>query len=71
MSSSRTSIIFMRLDFSSEFCFSVVLVYLGLDVMGELGSDDPKLHWVLLLMFLCLLLTIWLSLVSSGLSVSD
>jgi hypothetical protein len=57
MSSSRTSIIFMRLDFSSEFCFSVVLVYLGLDVMGELGSDGPKLHWVLLLMFLCLPLT--------------
>jgi hypothetical protein len=30
-------------------------------VVGEMGSDDAKWHWFLLLMFLCLPLTIWLS----------
>jgi hypothetical protein len=32
----------MRCDFKSKSCFSGVLRYAGLDVMGELGSYDAK-----------------------------
>jgi hypothetical protein len=32
----------MRCDFKSESCFSGVLGYPGLAVVGELGSDDAK-----------------------------
>ena len=39
--------------------------------MGELGSDNAELYWVLLLMIMCLPLAIWLSLVLAGLPVSD
>jgi hypothetical protein len=39
-----------------------VLVYLGLAVVGELGSDDAHTFWLLLLMDLCLLFVIWISL---------
>ena len=42
-----------------------------LAVMVELGSDDAKQPWFLLLMFLCLSLAIWLTLVLAGLAVSD
>jgi hypothetical protein len=38
----KVSIIIMRCDSKSEYCFSCVLGYLGLIVMGELGSDDAK-----------------------------
>jgi hypothetical protein len=40
-------------------------------VVGELGSDDAKSPWILLLVLLYLPLTIWLSLVLSALAVSD
>jgi hypothetical protein len=30
----------MKSDFRSESCFSGVMVYLGLAMFGELGSDD-------------------------------
>jgi hypothetical protein len=40
----------------------------GLAVVEELRSDDAKF---LLFMFLCLPLTIWLSLLLPGLTVSD
>jgi hypothetical protein len=36
------SIIIMRSDFQSECCFSGVMVYPGLAMVGELGSDDAK-----------------------------
>jgi hypothetical protein len=52
--------------FRSYSCFSGVL---ELDVLGELGSDVAKWHWILLLMFFQLLL--WLSLELTGLVVSD
>ena len=47
------------------------MVYPGLAMVGELGSDDDKLPWFLLLMFLCLPPDIWLSLVLPALSISD
>jgi len=47
-----------------------VLGYPGLAVVRELGSEGAKLHW-LLFIHLCLSLTIWLSLVLTGLGVSD
>jgi hypothetical protein len=34
--------IFMRCAFRSESCFSGVMGYAGITVMGELGSDDAK-----------------------------
>jgi len=61
----------MSCDFKSKSCFSGVLGYLGLAVVGELGSDDAKWPWFLLLRFLSLPLAICLSLVLVGLSVSD
>ena len=36
------SISILRCDFKSESCFSSVLGYPGLAVVGELGSDDAK-----------------------------
>ena len=45
-------------------------MYRGLAVVRELGSDDAKVYWLLLLMFLCLPLTTWLYLVLAGLGVS-
>jgi hypothetical protein len=47
---STTSI--MRYEFKSESCFSGVLVYPGLDVVGILGSDDAEWSWFLLVRFL-------------------
>jgi hypothetical protein len=38
----KSSIIIMRCDFKSVSCFSGVLAYPGLAMMGELGSDDAK-----------------------------
>jgi hypothetical protein len=38
-------------------------VYSDLAVLGELGSDDAQVFWLLLLMVLCLLFAIWTSLV--------
>jgi hypothetical protein len=42
-----------------------------ISVLRELGSDVAKSNWLLLLMYLCLPLIVWLSLVLSGLPVSD
>jgi hypothetical protein len=44
------SSIIMRCDFKSESCFSGVLGYPGLTVVGELGFDDAMQPWFL---FLC------------------
>jgi hypothetical protein len=38
----KSSIIIMRSDFRSESCFSSVMVYPGLAMVGELGADDAK-----------------------------
>ena len=46
-----------------------MLVYSGLAVVGELGSDDAQVFWFLLLMVLCLPLAIWISLVFVDLGV--
>ena len=45
-------------------------MYPCLAVVGEMGSNVAKIHWLLLLIFLCLSLNIWLSLVFSSLGVS-
>jgi hypothetical protein len=42
MSFLKSSIINMRCGFKSESCFSAVLGYSELAVVGELGSDDEK-----------------------------
>jgi hypothetical protein len=42
MSFLKSSVTITRSDFRSESCFSRVMVYPGLAVVGELGSDDPK-----------------------------
>jgi hypothetical protein len=42
MSYLKSSIIIMRCDFKSESCFSVVLGYPGLAVVGELDSEGAK-----------------------------
>jgi hypothetical protein len=42
MSFLTSSIIIMRSDFRSESCFSGVMVYQGLAMVGELGCDDTK-----------------------------
>ena len=47
---SSTSI--MRYDFKSDSCFSGVLGYPGLTVLGILGSDDDEWPWFLLVRFL-------------------
>ena len=61
----------MRYDFKPNSCFSGVLDYLELFVVGELGSDVAMWPWFLLVMFLCLPFAIWLSLVLAGVAVSD
>ena len=71
MSFFTSSIIIMRCDFKIESCFSSVLGYPRLAVVGELGSDDAKYPQFLLLTFLCLPLAMWLSLVLAYLAVSD
>jgi hypothetical protein len=38
----KSSIIIMRNDFRSMSCFSGVMVYPGLAMAGEFGSDDAK-----------------------------
>jgi hypothetical protein len=38
----KSSLIILGCDVKSESCFSHVLVYLGLAVVGELGSDEPN-----------------------------
>ena len=38
-------------------------MYSGLAVVGELGSGDAKVFWLLLLMVLCLPFARWISLV--------
>lgn len=48
-----------------------MLGYPGHAVIGELGSEGAKLHWPSLIMFLCLLVTIWLLLVLTSLSLPD
>jgi hypothetical protein len=42
-------------------------VYSGLTVLGELGSDDVHVFWLLLLMVLGLPFAIWIFLVFVGL----
>jgi hypothetical protein len=42
MSFLKFSITLMRCDFKSESCFSGVLGYPCIDVLGELHSDDTK-----------------------------
>ena len=70
MSFLRSSLIIMRSDFKLESCFSCMIQYLELAVLGELGSGDAKQPWFLLVTFLHLPLAIWLSLVLDGLAVS-
>ena len=53
----------MRYDFKSVSCFSGVLGYPGLVVVGALGSDDAQCSWFLLVRFLSLPFDIWKSLV--------
>ena len=53
----------MRYDFKSESCFSGVLGYPGLVVVGVLDSDDAQCSWFLLVRFLCLPFDTWKSLV--------
>lgn len=48
-----------------------MLGYPGLPGVGEFGSDVAKYHLLLLLMFLSLPLPIWLSLMLTGLAISD
>ena len=38
----KSSITVMRSDFRSESCFSGVMVYPALAMLGELGSDNAK-----------------------------
>jgi hypothetical protein len=38
----KSSIIIMRRDFISESCFYSMMVYPGLIMVGQLGSDDAK-----------------------------
>jgi hypothetical protein len=42
MSFLKSFITIMRSDFRSRSCFSSVIVYPGLAMEGELGSDDVK-----------------------------
>jgi hypothetical protein len=63
MSFLKFSIIITRYEFKSKSCFSGVLGYPGLAMLRELGYDDSKKSWFLLVRFLCLPLTIWLPLI--------
>ena len=62
-SKSYTSI--MRYDFRSESCFSGVLAYSELAVVGELGSDDAHWCWFLLVR-LFLSFTFWHQVISGA-----
>ena len=52
----------MRYDFKSKSCFSGVLWYPGMAVVGVLCSDDAEWSWFLLVRLLRLRFAIWLSL---------
>jgi hypothetical protein len=41
----------MRYDFKSESCISGVVRYIGLALVGVLGSDDAEWSWFLLVRF--------------------
>ena len=66
MSSTRI----MRYDFKSESCFSGVLGYPGLAVVGVLGSDDAQCSCFLLVRFLHLPFAIWIISCVNGLAAS-
>jgi len=70
MSCLKSSNIIMSCEFKPKSCFSCVLGYPGLALVGELGSDDAKWPWFLLLRFLPLPLAICLFLVLTGFAVS-
>ena len=61
----------MKYDFKSESCFSDVLGYPGLSVLGVLGSDDSEWSWFLLVMILGLTFAIWKSLALVVIAVTD
>jgi hypothetical protein len=63
--------LFVRLNFRLGSSFSGVLWYPELAVVGELGSANATLYWILLLSFLLLPLTIWLFLILTVLGVFD
>ena len=65
----KSSIIIIRWGFRAESYFSGVVGYSGLAVVEELSSDGAILHWILMIMLLCLPLTNWLSLELAGLLV--
>jgi hypothetical protein len=69
ISSLKQSIIFMRCSLRSHSCSSGLLGYPGLAIVGDLGSDGFILHWLLLIIFLHLPFTIWLSLGLAALGV--
>ena len=71
ISSLKASIILMECEFSHSIALWCVLNYSGLAVVGELVSDGAKLHWLLLLMCLCLPFVNLLSLVLTCLGVLD
>ena len=71
MSFLKCSTIIINCDFKSESCFSGLLGYPGLAIVGELGSDVAKKPWFLLVRLLCLPLATWFSLVLVVLAVSD
>ena len=71
MSFLKSSISIIKCDFKFISCFSGVLGYPGLAVVGQLGSNGAMLPWFLLAMLLCLPFAIWLSLVLAGVAVSD
>jgi hypothetical protein len=52
-------------------CFSGVMVYPGLAMVGEFGYDDAKYPWFLLVQFLCLPPAIQLSQLLAALNISD
>jgi hypothetical protein len=60
----------MRYNFKSESCFSGVLGYSGLAVVGVVCSDGAQWSWFLLVRFLHLPFAIWKSLVLYVLAVS-
>jgi hypothetical protein len=59
------------MDFRFESCFSGVLGYLGLAMVGEQRSHGASWHWLLLPKFLCLPFPICLSQVLTGLFLFD
>jgi hypothetical protein len=61
----------MRSDFKTGSYLSGVMGSPGVVVVGELGSDDAKKAWFLLVMYLHLPLPIWLSILLPALAVTD